>query len=652
VTPVVIVVYRRPAQTRALIDALRSVRPDHVIVVADGPRTGDERDAEAVARTRDELDRIDWPCRIDTHLADTNLGCTPRIRSGLDAVFADVERAIVLEDDVHPHPSLFAWMDRMLAVYADRDDVAMLCGHNPLIRWSAGRAGTGAAGGIAAGVADGAAAIPSRRGGVHGWATWARAWWAVRDVDVTGPLDTVDADVEALGLDPALAALSRRYLTEARTRPLSWDVDWTVRMLLSGRVALVSPVNLVHHDGVGPDATHHVDSDDTLFHLPRLEAPVPSAAEVRHVPVGAHDAAFDRARVLLELLVRARDPKAALRLARHPGLPLPAAERTHLLPFVHRDETLALVDHLEAEGLEAARAARWRSALGVGTGAVVGAAAVAGQRAAPDVAVVVATRDAAGTLATALDGIAVAFARAAPCVAEVVVIDGGTSEASRAATRGVVAGRPGVRWIAQEGTGLAAARNQGVALTSAPLVAFCDADDVWEPDGLRLRLDALDQPDGAAGIAVPGGAPGAWGATGRVRFVDRAGGEGGAAGDGDGGGRGSGGGAVRRRAGTEHAGATPGALLVRRDAFARVGPFDASLTVGADADWILRAEQALGPAVPVDAVVLEKGLRVGSLSTDVATYRGEMLTIARRFLADRARRRGREPQVPDGRDGW
>ena len=593
-TPIVIIAYRRPVQTRALIDVLRQVRPDRVIVVADGPRPGDAQDAQAVARTRAELDRIDWPCRVDHDLAEVNLGCTARIRSGLDAVFATVDRAIVLEDDVHPHPSLFTWMDRMLDAYAERDDVAMLCGHNPLIRWPD--------------VAPGAFAVPSRRGGVHGWGTWARAWWAVQGTDITGPVDTVDADVDACGLQPTLAALYRSYLSEARTRPLSWDVDWTLRMAMSGRVALVSPVNLVHHDGVGPDATHHVDGDDTLFRLPRLEAPVPvDAADITPLSVGADDVAFDRARVLLELLVRARDPRAALRLARHPGLPLDTVQRLHLLPFVHRSETLALLAHLEEEGLDAVRAAWWRRMLGSDVA---------------DVAVVIAARDAASTLGAALDSIMAAVGRAAECAVEVVVIDGGSDEASRDATRAAAAGRPNVRWIAQDGTGLGAARNQGIACTSAPLVAFCDADDAWTPDALRLRVAALAED------------PSAWAATGRVRFFDRNGSDG----TGDVVTGGSVAGAPRRRAGTEHDGATPGAMLVRRDAFARVGPFEPTLTIGSDADWILRAEQLLGPAVPVEAVVLEKGLRPGSLSTDVDTYRREMLTIARRFLADPSRR--------------
>lgn len=217
------------------------------------------------------------------------------------------------------------------------------------------------------------------------------------------------------------------------------------------------------------------------------------------------------------------------------------------------------------------------------------------------VAIIVATLNAAATIDLALDGVERAVADAA-CVADVLVIDGGSDDG----TYERVAMRRGVCWMLQQIPGLAAARNEAIAATSAPLIAFCDADDVWTEGALRMRLAAL------------AAAPAAWGVSGRVRFVDRAGPSAGLP--------------VRREAGTEHPGATPGAMLLRRSAFERVGPFDTGLRIGADADWILRAQQLLGEPLALDTVVLEKGLRPGSLSTDAAGYRREMLTIARRFL--------------------
>jgi hypothetical protein len=203
-------------------------------------------------------------------------------------------------------------------------------------------------------------AVPSRRGGVWGWATWGRAWRAVQNTSIQGSLETIDAEIESFDFEPALAGLYRNYLRQARTSPLSWDVDWTLRMAMSRRIALVSPTNLVHHLGLGPDATHHHDSDDTLFVLPRL--PVQWPSQLQLLPVGANDRDFDRARVLLELLVRARQPQVARRLARHSRLPLDPALQLHLLPFTHPRETARLLEHLRTEGLDSKRFQRWWSA--------------------------------------------------------------------------------------------------------------------------------------------------------------------------------------------------------------------------------------------------------------------------------------------------
>jgi hypothetical protein len=73
-------------------------------------------------------------------------------------------------------------------------------------------------------------------------------------------------------------------------------------------------------------------------------------------------------------------------------------------------------------------------------------------------------------------------------------------------------------------------------------------------------------------------------------------------------------------------------MLIKRSAFDAVGRFDETLKIGSDADWIVRAVQALGPQDFIDMVVLNKGIRAGSLSTDIETYRSELQLIARRFI--------------------
>ena len=190
------------------------------------------------------------------------------------------------------------------------------------------------------------------------------------------------------------------------------------------------------------------------------------------------------------------------------------------------------------------------------------------------------------------------------------MIDGGSTDGSAE----IAASRPGVRVIAQAGRGLAAARNQAILASSSPLIAFCDADDRWSEDALAVRLRALEQHPEALAVI------------GRVVLEEL---EGTAATA-----------AQHTRIGRGVPGFTPGALLMRREAFDQVGPFDEGLSIGTDSDWFVRLQQSPHPALQIDDIVLRKGARGSSLSTDVATYRRELLTVARRFIA---RRRDERP---------
>lgn len=348
--PVIAIVYNRPRFARNLISVLRRVKPQHVLIVSDGPKLEQPGDALLVEATRRELDAIDWPCRIEHNYSERNLGCDPRIRSGLDWAFGIVDEAIILEDDIDVVPDFFHWAQRMLDTYRHRDDVAMICGHNPLICWPEGGQGT--------------AAVMSQRGGWLGWATYARAWRSVQEWDLRRDVGSLDEDIAQHRFEPALGALFNRCLYELRVNPscsFAVDVDFTLKMAMSGHVSVCSPVNFIHHLGVGPDATHNTDCDETLFHLPRHEL------ELREVtpplPRGAVDQKFDRARVLIELLVRANNPQMARKLAMFQNLPMDLDFKLHLLPFIHADDTAGILAHLHREGLDDATFHYWHDAV-------------------------------------------------------------------------------------------------------------------------------------------------------------------------------------------------------------------------------------------------------------------------------------------------
>ncbi|HVA78224.1 MAG TPA: glycosyltransferase [Candidatus Binataceae bacterium] len=75
---------------------------------------------------------------------------------------------------------------------------------------------------------------------------------------------------------------------------------------------------------------------------------------------------------------------------------------------------------------------------------------------------------------------------------ELIVIDDGSTDGTAgdlARLREESGGQVRIERI--ENSGVAAARNRGVALARAPLVAFLDSDDLWMPDKLARQLDFM-----------------------------------------------------------------------------------------------------------------------------------------------------------------
>jgi len=104
-TPVVLIIFNRPDLVRQVWESIRAASPNRLFVVADGPRSDHPEDAALCAACRAIVEQVDWPCQVESNYAEANLGCDPRIVSGLTWVFTQVEEAIILEDDILPDPA-------------------------------------------------------------------------------------------------------------------------------------------------------------------------------------------------------------------------------------------------------------------------------------------------------------------------------------------------------------------------------------------------------------------------------------------------------------------------------------------------------------------------------------------------------------------
>ena len=76
---------------------------------------------------------------------------------------------------------------------------------------------------------------------------------------------------------------------------------------------------------------------------------------------------------------------------------------------------------------------------------------------------------------------------------EILVVDDGSTDDTRALIAQKYAKEPRVRYIYQENQRVAAARNHGLELARGEYIAFLDSDDLWEPWKLELQVACMER---------------------------------------------------------------------------------------------------------------------------------------------------------------
>lgn len=199
-----------------------------------------------------------------------------------------------------------------------------------------------------------------------------------------------------------------------------------------------------------------------------------------------------------------------------------------------------------------------------------------------------------------------------PEAVDVVVVDDGSTDGSGEAARRRA---PGVRIIRQDNRGLPAARNAGIRASSAPYLAFLDADDRFLPGKLAAEL-ALFEARPALGVVYSG-----------CRYIDPAG-------------------SPLPQHGWSHEEGDvfprlvlgnlihPHAALVRRDLVEQAGLFDERLTSVEDWDLWLRVARHGATWGRVDEVLAEYRLRAEGMHQNPARMLENRLRVLERVFVD------------------
>lgn len=206
---------------------------------------------------------------------------------------------------------------------------------------------------------------------------------------------------------------------------------------------------------------------------------------------------------------------------------------------------------------------------------------------APLVSVIVPAYQAGAYIEQALDS---ALAQDHEAVELIVVDDGSTDR-----TAEIAAAYP-VQLLRQRRGGPAAARNSGLAVATGQLITILDADDLWPSDRLSRQvthLAAHPEQGIVLGLAEVFLSPGESRPAHDPGFAEG-----------------------------ERVAGHPATMLARREVFDVVGPFDETLGVSEDIDWLARASDA--------------GIRAGRIDRTLLYYRIHALNTSRNTQANHA----------------
>jgi hypothetical protein len=246
--PIIFIIFNRPDTSSQVFEAIRTAKPEKLLVIADGPRANRPGEAEKCEATRAIVEGVDWDCEVQKNFSETNLGCRLRVSSGITWAFEQVDRAIILEDDCVPSASFFPYCAELLDRYESDERIMMISGDNHLF----GRGATAES------------YYFSRYAHVWGWATWRRAW-AQYDLNMTHWPDIRDRRL----FDQYLPKLSERYHWESAFQSVydgnidTWDYQWVYSIWANAGLSVAPARNLVRNIGFHAEATH--TTGDTVY---------------------------------------------------------------------------------------------------------------------------------------------------------------------------------------------------------------------------------------------------------------------------------------------------------------------------------------------------------------------------------------------------
>lgn len=255
-TPILLIIFNRPKTTKIIFNEIRTQKPLHLFIAADGPRTFKDGEELLCKKAREVTENIDWKCKVHRLYRKNNLGCGKAVSGAINWFFDNVENGIVLEDDCLPNKTFYSFASKMLEKYKNEINIMHISGDNFLKEQDQ----------------DKDIHLSSNYPHVWGWATWKNRWkkydYKIREwrkKSIFSKLGSINGDIwNKIYWTAKFDSVGYRITN-------TWDYQWVYCVMKNKGLAIVPGVNLVSNIGFGENSTHTGDSSYYLANLKTSE---------------------------------------------------------------------------------------------------------------------------------------------------------------------------------------------------------------------------------------------------------------------------------------------------------------------------------------------------------------------------------------------
>ncbi|GAB2698840.1 hemolytic protein HlpA [Mucilaginibacter koreensis] len=265
-TPVLFIVFNRPAETRQVFDQICELKPRYLFIASDGPRENHVADEQLCQEVRSIIKQIDWECELKTLFQNQNLGCGVAPATAITWFFEHVSAGIILEDDVLPHQSFFFFCEQMLNLYECDEQIMHISGcyfldsFTPKLPYSH---------------------YYTKHIHVWGWATWRRAWkYYDYEIKSYSPTQSLNLLKQYYG---SYYTFWRDIFNRMMNKEVdAWDYQWMYIICKANGLAINPTANLTKNIGFNQRATH-TRNQDSIFTKIQLSSVTETALPDTHI---------------------------------------------------------------------------------------------------------------------------------------------------------------------------------------------------------------------------------------------------------------------------------------------------------------------------------------------------------------------------------